>query len=298
MKNVPTRQHVFEGNLWLEAREREAKEEFSRGTLTRHLADNFGNGLSSYFPAWLNDDGLATAGSDKSHRPNLSPQALRYLDGLGLGVEDLFHHILATLHDPAYRSANAGALRMEWPRIPLPKWGHGDDKDAAACLARSAARGREIARLLDPDTPVAGVTSGKLRPQIASIAVPATTGGRNMTGKDFAVTAGWGRLGPSNSVMPGQGNITERTFTHEERHLLDCALLGDDTTIDVYLNGHAFWSNVPACVWRYKLGGYQVLKKWLSYRERGVLGRQLKPEEVQHFTETARRIAAILVMVP
>ena len=32
---------VFEGNLWLEAREREAKEDFSRGTLARHLADNF-----------------------------------------------------------------------------------------------------------------------------------------------------------------------------------------------------------------------------------------------------------------
>ena len=47
-------------------------------------------------------------------------------------------------------------------------------------------------------------------------------------------------------------------------------------------------------MWSYKLGGYQVLKKWLSYRERGVLGRALKPEEVQHFTDTARRIAGIL----
>ncbi len=47
------RPHVFEGNMWLEAREREAKEDFSRGTLVRHLADNFGNGLSSFFPAYL-----------------------------------------------------------------------------------------------------------------------------------------------------------------------------------------------------------------------------------------------------
>ena len=44
----------------------------------------------------------------------------------------------------------------------------------------------------------------------------------------------------------------------------------------------------------HRLGGYQVLKKWLSYRERNVLGRALLPEEVQHFTDTARRIAAIL----
>ena len=33
-------QHVFDGNLWLEARQRESREDFSRGTLCRHLADN------------------------------------------------------------------------------------------------------------------------------------------------------------------------------------------------------------------------------------------------------------------
>ena len=36
----------------------------------------------------------------------------------------------------------------------------------------------------------------------------------------------------------------------------------------------AFWRNIPATVWTYNLGGYQVLKKWLSYREHDVsLGR-------------------------
>ena len=69
--------------------------------------------------------------------------------------------------------------------------------------------------------------------------------------------------------------------------------LGDDT-VDVYLNDNARWSNVPTAVWNYKLGGYQVLKKWLSYRDGKVLGRNLTPEEVQHFTDTARRIAAIM----
>ena len=51
------------------------------------------------------------------------------------------------------------------------------------------------------------------------------------------------------------------------------------------------WSNIPAAVWNYKLGGYQVLEKWLSYRENKALGRPLTPEEVQHFTDMARRIA-------
>ena len=59
-------------------------------------------------------------GSGARRRPNLSAAAQRYLERLGLRVENLFHHALAVLHDPAYREANAGALRMEWPRIPLP----------------------------------------------------------------------------------------------------------------------------------------------------------------------------------
>ena len=58
----------------------------------------------------------------------------------------------------------------------------------------------------------------------------------------------------------------------------------------MYLNDRAFWRNVPAAIWDYKLGGYQVLKKWLSYRERDVLGRALTPEEVLYFAEMTRRV--------
>ena len=288
--------HVFEGNRWIEAREREAKEDFSRGTLVRFLADNFGNGLSSYFPTWLCDDGFGTSPVKGTRRPNLSSTAQRYLDHLGIGVEDLFHHVLATLHDPAYRQANAGALRMEWPRIPLPGWPEGEAKDAEE-LTRSAARGRDLAALLDPETPVPGVTQTPLRPEIAVLGVPATTDGGNMTDAHFAVTAGWGRRGAGDAVMPGTGRAVERTYTPEERTALSDPLpvLGE-TTFDVHLNGEAFWRNIPAAVWDYRLGGYQILKKWLSYREESILGRKLQPVEVQHFTDTARRIAALLMV--
>ena len=39
-----------------------------------------------------------------------------------------------------------------------------------------------------------------------------------------------------------------------------------------------------------------MLKKWLSYRERAILGRPLTPDEIHHFTTTARRIGAILLL--
>ena len=290
------RSHVFKENLWIEARERDAKEEFSRGSLIHHLADNLGNGLSSYFPAWLCADGIGIDGAGP--RANLTDTALRYLQRLGVGVEDLFHHVLATLHDPIYREANAGALRMEWPRIPLPDWPDGRADGAATELSQSVEHGRNLAALLDPDTPVLGVTQAPLRSEIAAIAVPATVGGDNMTGADFAVTAGWGHYAQGNAVMPGQGCMVKRPFSPDEC----AAAIGNaittlgDATFDIYLNGEAFWRNIPSTVWNYKLGGYQVLKKWLSYREQDILGRALRPEEVQYFTNTARRIFRILSM--
>ena len=184
-KRAKYKPHVFEGNLWIEARTRDAKEEFCRGTLVRYLGSDFGNGRSHFFPAWLRDDDLGGNG-DGARRANLTEAAHCYLKRLNLGVEDLFHYVLAVLHDPAYRTANAGALRMEWPRIPLPGWPDGEAEGAAEALAESALRGRELAALLDPDTSVPGVTQAPLRPETAAIAVPATVGGRNMADDDFA----------------------------------------------------------------------------------------------------------------
>ena len=296
-KRADYRQQVFEGNLWLEARQREAREDFSRGTLCSNLADNFGNGLSNFFPAWLRDEGLGLGNDGAQRRPNLSDAAQRYFSRLGLGVDDLFHHALAVLHDPAYREANAGALRMEWPRIPLPGWPDGDAQGADDELRASAARGRELAALLDSETPVPGVTSGTPRPELAALAVPSTADGHNMNGDDFALTAGWGHFGTGDAVMPGAGRFVARDYTTPEQEALgDAAGALSDSTLDIHLNDKARWSNVPAAVWNYKLGGYQVLKKWLSYREHKVLGRNMHPEEVRHFTDTARRIAAILML--
>ena len=292
--------HIFPGNLWLSSSHRIRKGESEPQTaFTQHIASyHLIERVANWFPAWLRDEGLALNHEGDQRRPNLSATAQSYLGRLGLGVEDLFHHALAVLHDPAYREANAGALRMEWPRIPLPGWPDSVAPGAAEELRASAALGRELAALLDSERPVTGVTAGTLRPELAAIAVPSTAEGRNMTGDDFALTAGWGHFGAGDAVMPGQGRAVERDYTSAEREALGEAVAAmGDATVDVHLNDKAHWSNVPAAVWNYKLGGYQVLKKWLSYRESKVQGRDLLAEEVQHFTDTARRIAAVLGMV-
>ena len=298
-KRADYKPHVFKGNLWL-VLQNKARPDLSPPLVISSIGDlNQMNSGIYCVPTYLRDDGLGigmAAGTQR--RPNLSPAAQRYLERLDAGVEDIFHHALAVLHDPAYREANADALRAEGSRIPLPGWPDGSGDGAAAELAASAARGRELAALLDTDTPVPGVTEAPLRPEIAAVAVPSTTGGGNMAGGDFALTAGWGHFGQGEAVMPGQGRVVERPRTASEQAALgEAARTLGDTTFDVCLNDRAYWRNVPAAVWGYKLGGYQVLKKWLSYREHKVLGRLLLPEEVQHFTDTARRIAQILALI-
>ena len=293
------KRHAIDGNRWLSSAKRLRKDGSEpQAFLTTHVGSfHLIESGAAMFPAYLRDDGLRLGSYGLRRRPNLSATAEVYTERLGIHVEDIFHHILAVLHDPTYRQTNADALRMGWPRIPLPCWPDGKAEGAAQALAESAVRGHELASHFDPDAAVPGVTESPLRPEIAAIAVPSRIDGRNMSGDDFALTAGWGHFGAGEAVMPGQGRVEQREYTAHEIQALAAArsVLGD-STFDIYLNDKAYWRDVPTAIWNYKLGGYQVLKKWLSYRERKVLGRALKPEEVAYFAEVARRIAAILVL--
>jgi hypothetical protein len=110
--------------------------------------------------------------------------------------------------------------------------------------------------------------------------------------------------------MPGKGRVDQRAYTPDELAAIRSAAsaLGlteeqavsslGATTRDVYLNNTAYWRNVPASVWDYTIGGYQVIKKWLSYREYALLGRALTTEKAREMTHMARRIAAIVLLYP
>ncbi len=66
----------------------------------------------------------------------------------------------------------------------------------------------------------------------------------------------------------------------------------------MYLNTGCYWKNVPRPVWEFTLGGYQVLKKWLSYRELELLNRSLSTDEALEFSGMARRIVALVLLRP
>jgi hypothetical protein len=179
-------------------------------------------------------------------------------------------------------------------------------------LEASAALGRTLATLLDPERAAPGVTAGALRPELRPVGAPGRAGGGQLDpdAGDFRLTAGWGHAGKGGATMPGRGRAVERDYTAEERGALEAgaallemaaeqlfALLGE-RCVDVWLNDVACWRCVPLRVWEYTLGGYQVMKKWLSYREEPLLGRALRLEEVREVSGMARRIAAILLLEP
>jgi hypothetical protein len=247
---------------------------------------------ASCFPATIVD----VAGSLLSQveiRPNLSTLAAARLAEMGANKGDLFFHAVAIMHTPQYRAENKGALLCDWPRVPLPA--------NAPLLSRSADLGRRVAVLLDADSPIhLGVEWSFL----AAIKLPQNP---DME-KCLQVTAGWGRRGRDSTVAPGPGSSAERPWsTHESEKIAalaaassltpeDALALLGETCVDVHLNSKSHWSAVPTQVWNYSLGGYQVLKKWLSYRELPLLGRPLQPTEAAHFANVVRRITAILLL--
>jgi hypothetical protein len=229
--------------------------------------------------------------------PNLSDQGMSWLASVYVHCETsremwegVWYHALAMLYAPAYIVEHSETFVSDWPRIPLPK--------TRNALTMSSSLGRTLSQLLDSPAPVVGVSTNPL-PHQAVLGI--------LSAPDLRVTAGWGRQDSQGRVNPGKGLVKARTYTAaeadairkganqlgiEEVHAFE--LLGPP--LDVFLNATTCWRCVPTAVWEYFIGGYQVIKKWLSYREESILGRPLTKEEARELTGIVRRLAAIVLM--
>ena len=230
---------------------------------------------------------------------NLSAPARAWLEHLGVPEPDKdpeaaaapWHHALAVTYAPQYLDEHADGIAIDWPRIPLP--------DAGALLDNSVALGVQVAALLDTEVPVPCVTSGTVKEHLRVL------GGISST--DLSVKADWGRRDAKERINPGSGKTKLRDWTETEKEALRVgfaaqnldevqgfALLG--RAVDVYLNDTTFWRGVPQGAWEYVIGGYLVIKKWLSYREEAILGRPLTRDEAREVTAMVRRLTALILL--
>ena len=307
--------HQFQGNSFLVSRPAGvASPEGIPFYFTNCLGDfDFIRGHAYHFPIRLRQNSEKVNTEDNTQgklfdssnfnspsiKANLSEKSRQYLNQLGINnleenIENaslIWLHALAIGYSPLYLRENADGIRQDFPRIPLP--------NSQELLIKSAELGQLIASLLDTENPVIGVTK-KPTPALQKIALISCTDGGNLNPDkgDLIINVGWGHGGKNGVTMPGKGKAIARQYTTAEMSVISPEmrkLLGTKT-YDIYLNDRAYWQNIPARVWEYTIGGYQVIKKWLSYREEKLLGRGLTIAEVQEVSEMTRRITAIILL--
>ena len=264
---------------------------------TRCLGDNDAQrGHAYYIPFTAREAGKGMLSGKEW--PNISKRAEEYLTSVGLNAATdpatssrIWQHVLAVGYSPLYLSQNKNGIAIDWPRIPLPT--------DAGDFENSADLGARVAEVLDTENGADGVTTGNIPDHLK------TVGG--ISAANLRIDTNWGYKDSQGRIIPARGKWETRAWTDAERNALASGfaqiglaeargfeLLGG--AVDVYLNEHTFWRGVPEAVWDCVIGGYQVIKKWLSYREFDILGRDLTKEEAREVTAIVRRLSALILL--
>ena len=247
----------------------------------------------------LNEEGQMVEKRISKTTANLSTPARDYLNTLGFESPDanrdvaalVWHHALAIGYSSLYRQEHGDGLSGDWPRVPLPA--------DAQTLCDSAALGQSVAALLDMAVPFGGIESGAFLRELDLFGSLSRTDGKGIDAPDtdLQLLENWGFFGPRGIVQPGDGKISTRDASPKERdNLAALGIANTPRVCDIYLNEKVFWSGVPLPVWEMLIGGYLVLKKWLSYRDERILGRALHDSEAHEFENIIRRLTLLWSM--
>lgn len=190
-------------------------------------------------------------------------------------VRRLFRVCLAICHAPQYEEEHRESLAQDWAHVPVPR--------DLVIFEQLADAGGVIATLLNPLADPRAALKVTLGGYARQLAVLGSADGAAVREDDLVVTV--------THFGAARGGWKCREFAEAEitPHSLGRA------TGDLYINDRVFFRNVPEEVWRYELGGYPVLKKWLGYRDaRRRNNRPLTLPEKDHFRGMVQRIAALL----
>lgn len=195
-------------------------------------------------------------------------------------ARDLFRVVLAVGHAPAFQRDFIGSLAHDWLHLPIPR--RRDSFEAAVSA------GEQVRILLDPladARALRAVLRTILGADAARLAQLSTTDGGAAREADFTVDIAHFGAAP--------GGWRPRSRAPEEPWRPEWG----ETTGDLRLNDRVFLRHVPERAWRYELGGYQVIKKWLGYRQaRRRNGEPLTLAEKDHLRGLIQRLAALAVL--
>jgi hypothetical protein len=191
----------------------------------------------------------------------------------------LFRYCIAIAHAPQYETDHKDALAQDWPHIPICK--------DQARFDHTVKLGAQVAQLLNPLTDATPVIKAMLGKDLKTLAAVHRVGGGSVKQSDLLVEYSY--------YGAAIGRWGKRALTEQETLPAEWG----EVTGDLYLNDAVFLSHVPEDVWKYELGGYPVLKKWLGYRQANRRGESaLTLGELDELRGIVYRIAALLSLRP
>lgn len=202
------------------------------------------------------------------------------------GPEDIFHYAYAVFHSPTYRERYAEFLKIDFPRLPLTS-----DRALFKSLAE---RGEELVALHLME-------SQALNQLITRF--PAT-GSNEVVRVRYVeqVTAEQDAHLPHNAA-PLKEAVSPKlplAFENEVRVKIEPKAKPKPTG-RVYINKTQYFEGIEPDVWKFQIGGYQVLHKWLKDRKR----RKLSFDDLFHYQkivvalkETMRLMEEIDGLIP
>ena len=201
-------------------------------------------------------------------------------DGTGdrkktFGPEDVFHYIYAILHSPTYRERYAEFLRIDFPRVPIT----GNRR----LFRLLCGLGSELVLIHLLEAEILNQVVFKIGTIEERLTISYPVPG------DSLVAKGHPRYLARGESEPGTGKPLKKGRVYISPDAPKSGRKGQ------------YFEGVPADVWEFHIGGYQVCEKWLKDRR----GRKLSYDDLTHYqkvvvalNETTRLMEEIDAAIP
>lgn len=251
--------HLLQANLCLLAN-RQTKEDFAvfvaNGLVERKIAAVYDG--STAFPLWLypqvKKDLLQEPSGER--QVNLSAGFLAEIKSKisRADPEQIFFYLYAILYSPSYRTRYSEFLKRDFPRVPITS--------DTALFAKLAKLGERLVAL------------HLMKGETDEISRFPVAGSNEVTKVEFTTAA-------QAELIEGVGPKQRKSAAPPQTNLGR-----------VYINKDQYFDDVPAEVWEYHIGGYQVCQKWLKDRK----GRQLSYDDIKHYQGIIAALAETITL--